>query len=125
VSNSRVVYSTDAGRRCPECGRPAAECRCKRSKPAVATLVRSPPTRDGSVLVARETQGRGGKGVTVVSGLPLAGAELETLARQLKQRCGSGGRLREDGVLEIQGEHRDRLVLELGKLGYRVKRAGG
>jgi translation initiation factor 1 len=77
------------------------------------------------VLVARETQGRGGKGVTVVSGLPLAGTELEVLAKQLKQRCGSGGKLREDGVIEIQGEHRDRLVVELGKLGYRVKRAGG
>jgi translation initiation factor 1 len=77
------------------------------------------------VLVARETQGRGGKGVTVVSGLPLAGTELEALAKQLKQRCGSGGKLREDGVIEIQGEHRDRLLVELGKLGHRVKRAGG
>ena len=76
------------------------------------------------VRVARETRGRKGKGVTVVTGVPLAGDELERLARQLKQRCGAGGRAR-DGVIEIQGEHRDTLVVELEKLGYTVKRAGG
>ena len=74
--------------------------------------------------VGRQTQGRGGKGVTVVTGLGLAPAELETLAKALKQRCGSGGRV-VDGTIEIQGEHRDTLVTELAKRGITAKRAGG
>ena len=76
------------------------------------------------VRVGRETKGRAGKGVTVVTGLPLAQAQLSALAAQLKKRCGSGGTVR-DGVIEIQGEHRDVLVQELTKLGYAAKRSGG
>jgi len=76
------------------------------------------------VRVGREVAGRGGKGVSVISGLPLAGADLEALASRLKRLCGAGGAVR-DGLIEIQGEHRDRLVAELRKLGYDAKRAGG
>jgi translation initiation factor 1 len=76
------------------------------------------------VRVGRETRGRKGKGVSVVTGVPLAGAELEALATRLKKRCGSGGTVHE-GVIEIQGDHRDLLVEELGKLGYTVRRSGG
>jgi translation initiation factor 1 len=76
------------------------------------------------VRVGRETKGRAGKGVTVVTGLPLAPQQLEQLATQLKKRCGSGGTVR-DGRIEIQGEHRDVLVQELTKLGYQAKRSGG
>jgi translation initiation factor 1 len=76
------------------------------------------------VRVGRETKGRKGKGVTVVTGLPLAGAALDELATRLKKRCGSGGTVHE-GVIEIQGDHRDALVAELGRLGYTVKRSGG
>lgn len=76
------------------------------------------------VRVGREVAGRGGKGVSVISGLPLAAADLETLASRLKRLCGAGGAVR-DGSIEIQGEHRDRLVAELRKLGYDAKRAGG
>ncbi len=76
------------------------------------------------VRVGREVAGRGGKGVSVITGLPLAGAELEALARQLKKLCGAGGGVRE-GVIEIQGDHRDRLVTELCRLGYEAKRSGG
>lgn len=83
-----------------------------------------PPRGDGIVRVGRETQGRKGAGVTVVTGVPLAGTEMAELASILKKRCGSGGTVRE-GVIEIQGDHRDRLVSELGRLGYRVKRVGG
>ncbi len=86
-----------------------------------------PPARPGAparVRVGREVAGRGGKGVSVITGLPLAGAELDALARQLKKLCGAGGAVR-DGVIEIQGDHRDRLVDELSRLGYEVKRAGG
>jgi len=120
MSNSRLVYSTGTGRLCPECGRPLAECRCKRSKPAQPVV----PKGDGVVRVGRETKGRKGKGVTVITGVPLAGDALGELATRLKKRCGSGGTL-DGGVIEIQGDHRDTLVAELGKLGFTVKRSGG
>lgn len=76
------------------------------------------------VRVGREVAGRSGKGVSVISGLPLAVPDLEALAGRLKRLCGAGGAVR-DGVIEIQGEHRDRLVAELQRLGYDAKRAGG
>ncbi len=74
--------------------------------------------------VGRETQGRKGKGVTVISGLPLSPDALDQLATQLKKRCGSGGTVR-DGLIEIQGDHRDVLVAELNRLGWAAKRSGG
>jgi translation initiation factor 1 len=77
-----------------------------------------------AVRVGRETKGRAGKGVTVITGLPLRGDELETLASQLKRRCGSGGTVK-DATIEIQGDHRDLLVTELGRLGFSAKRSGG
>ena len=120
MSYSRLVYSTGPGRLCPECTRPLAECRCKRSKPAQPVV----PARDGIVRVGRETKGRKGKGVTVITGVPLTGNELDALATRLKKRCGCGGTV-DAGVIEIQGDHRDLLVEELGKLGYTVKRSGG
>jgi translation initiation factor 1 len=76
------------------------------------------------VRVGREVAGRSGMGVSVISGLPLATAELEQLATRLKKLCGAGGAVK-DGVIEIQGEHRERLVAELLKLGYAAKQAGG
>ena len=122
MTSGRLVYSTDVGRRCPECARPVAECRCRRSKPAAAAPM--VPPGQAKVRVGRETAGRKGKGVTVVTGLPLAGEELEALATRLKKRCGTGGTVR-DGVIEIQGDHRDTLIVELEKLGYAPKRSGG
>ena len=116
-SDRGLVYSTDAGRICPECRRPVGECRCKQ-KAAGA------PAGDGNVRVGRQTKGRKGKGVTVVSGLRLAGPELDKLARELKKRCGSGGTVRV-GTIEIQGEHRDTLVEELNRRGFKAKRSGG
>jgi translation initiation factor 1 len=80
--------------------------------------------RGAVVRVGRETQGRKGKGVTVVSGVPLRGEALAVLASELKRLCGSGGTVR-DGVIEIQGDHRDRLVAELAGRGWTVKRSGG
>ena len=84
------------------------------------------PKAQGSarVRVAREVSGRGGKGVSVISGLPLQEAALEELATRLKKLCGAGGAVK-SGVIEIQGDHRDRLVAELCKLGYDAKRSGG
>jgi len=76
------------------------------------------------VRVGREVAGRGGKGVSVITGLRLAPAELQELATRLKKLCGAGGGVQE-GTIEIQGDHRDRLVAELQKLGYAAKRSGG
>jgi translation initiation factor 1 len=115
-----IVYSTGMGRICPGCLRPVADCVCKTAKAADARNV----ARGGAIRVGRETQGRKGKGVTVISGLPLAADALGQLATQLKKRCGSGGTVR-DGLIEIQGDHRDVLVAELNRLGWAAKRSGG
>jgi len=114
--NARPVYSSEQGRLCPGCGQPPARCSCKSVQPTAKG--------DGIVRVGRETKGRKGAGVTTVSGAPLDAAELKALAGELKKLCGSGGTLK-DGVIEIQGEHRDRLVAALQKKGWQVKRAGG
>lgn len=92
-------------------------------KPVKAPVV---PKAGGppKIRVGRETAGRGGKGVTVVTGLPLPPDALEALAGELKRACGAGGAVR-DGHIEIQGEHRDRLIVELVKRGYDAKRSGG
>jgi predicted translation initiation factor SUI1 len=82
------------------------------------------PTKTTVVRVGRETKGRGGKGVTVISDLPLEETSLAELATKLKTRLGTGGTVK-DGRIEIQGDQRDRIVLELEGMGYRVKRAGG
>lgn len=92
--------------------------------PDSAGPVQSVPAGDGVVRVARQTKGRKGKGVTLITGIPLAGDELKSLAKELKQRCGSGGTVK-DGVVEIQGDHRDTLVQELTKKGWVVKKSGG
>jgi translation initiation factor 1 len=114
-----LVYSTEHGETCPACRHPLADCRCddQAEQARLAAL-------DGVVRLRRETRGRKGKGVTTVSGVPLPGAELKALAKVLKQRCGSGGAVKE-GVIEIQGDHRDTLQAELEARGYRVKPAGG
>jgi translation initiation factor 1 len=111
-----IVYSTDVGRRCPNCLRAAAQCVCKKGTPAKAA--------PGPVRVSRETQGRKGKAVTVISGLDLSNEALESLATELKKLCGCGGTVSE-GRIEIQGDHRDRLVAELARRGWSAKRAGG
>lgn len=80
--------------------------------------------REARVRVGREVAGRGGKGVSVITGLPLDEAGLGTLAVQLKKSCGAGGAVK-DGKIEIQGDHRDKLVAALLKLGYDAKRSGG
>ena len=102
---SRLVYSTDVGR-------------IKQSD-AEQTV-----NTDGIVRIRRETKGRKGKGVTTISGIALAEAELKVLAKQLKQTCSTGGTVKE-GVIEIQGDHRQVLKTELEKRGHQVKLAGG
>lgn len=115
-TDSRLVYSTDGGRLCPQCLRAVMNCVCGNSKPAV--------TGDGVVRLHRETKGRGGKAVTLIKGLPLAGDALKSLASQLKKKCGVGGALKGDNI-EIQGDQREFLKGELERLGYLVKISGG
>ncbi len=113
-----IVYRSDVGRICPGCRRPIAQCACKDQRG------KSVRAGAGVVRVSRQTQGRGGKAVTLITGLPLGDEALTTLAGELKRRCGSGGTVRE-GAIEIQGEHRDTLVTELIRRGYAARRAGG
>ncbi len=113
---ARIVYSTGPGQLCPNCRRPVRECVCPKGVPGAA--------KPAHVRVGREVKGRAGKGVTTVSGLPMSVSEIEALAAKLKKRCGSGGTVRE-GVIEIQGDHRDVIVAELIKLGWPAKRSGG
>ncbi len=115
-NSSRVVYSTEHGRLCPQCQRPVADCVCGKAPGSSAG--------DGIVRLRRETKGRGGKAVTVITGVPLAGAELKALAKALKQKAGVGGAIK-DGNIEIQGDQRALLQPELEKRGFTVKIAGG
>ena len=101
---------------CPKCHQLKTTCTCSR-EPSV-------PNKSTVVRVGRETKGRGGKGVTTISDLPLDENGLTELAAKLKQRLGTGGTTK-DGRIEIQGNQRDRIVSELEGMGYRVKRAGG
>src|SRR5690554_5692832 len=103
-----LVFSTEQGRMCPECRNPVAECAC--GQPAR-------PQGDGVVRVSRETKGRKGKGVTLITGIPLDD-------KVLKAKCGTGGTVK-DGVVEIQGDQRDILVPLLQQKGWTVKRSGG
>ena len=111
-----LVYSTEGGRMCPACRQPLASCACK----AAGNL----PKGDGTVRVSCETKGRGGKAVTVVRGLDLDVAALAALGKQLRTACGAGGAVK-DGVLEVQGDHRGRVVDLLKAAGWPVKLAGG
>ena len=110
-NDSTLVYSTETGR-----------IRQDKNKPQAGQPARQPT--DGTVRLRREVKGRGGGTVIVISGIPLGGPELKELAGALKKRCGCGGTVK-DGIIEIQGDHRDTLLAELQARGYRVKLAGG
>jgi translation initiation factor 1 len=110
-----LVYSTEGGRMCPGCRQPLVSCVCRQHAPA--------QFGDGIVRVGRETAGRKGKGVTLVRGLAVPPDELAELGRRIKTLCGSGGTVK-DGVIEVQGEHRDRIVAFLQGAGWKAKRVG-
>jgi translation initiation factor 1 len=114
--SGRLVYDSDAPQpgRCPRCGKRLDRCACSSTA--------APARKDNIVRLQRDKKGRGGKTVTVITGLPVA--QLEALARDLKRLCGSGGTVRGD-TLEIQGDHRDRLLPALQARGFTVKLAGG
>lgn len=105
-SNSKLVYSTDQGR--------IKEEVCEPDRAA----------GDGILRIRRESKGRNGKGVSTISGFDLDDKALKALAKKLKQVCGTGGTAK-DGVIEIQGDQRDKLKEALEKMGHTVKLAGG
>lgn len=110
------VYSTDPKRmrRCPRCG--SDPCRCPPT--------RSLPPEKQEAHIRREKKGRGGKTVTVVYDLRLTAADLKSLGRHLRQKCGTGGTVK-NGAIEIQGDHRERVAEALQQLGYKTKFTGG
>lgn len=116
-NNSRLVYSTGDNNHCNSCGKKSHKCKCSKKKQAPAKV-------DGVVRLCRETKGRKGKGVTLIKGIDRPQDELKILAKELKQKCGTGGTLK-NGVIEIQGDHRDLLLGELKKEGFAVKLSGG
>ena len=123
MDNTRLVYSTKSGKICPLCQKPFPECTCKKKKLRSQTNIKY----DGIIRIQREVKGHKGKTVTTVSAFQLADDELKNLAAQLKRHCGhcgTGGSVK-DGVIIIQGDHRDTLITELKKRGFKAKIAGG
>lgn len=118
-SNAGVVYSSEHGRMCPDCGKPVAQCHCKTQKSK-----KGRPETDGVVRVRPEKSGRGGKTVTAIYGVPGTEDELKTLAKKLKKRAGTGGSVK-DWAIIIQGDRVDDAISWLKAEGYRVKRSGG
>lgn len=114
--NGGLVYSTEFGKACSKCGKPQKNCSCGKSKPNAPN--------DGVVRISRQTKGRKGAAVSIVTGVPLDEKGLKGLAKKLKQKCGTGGTFKA-GVIEIQGDHREMLKQELSRLGYTVKLSGG
>jgi len=118
----RLVYLTDGGRvnACPVCGQPYKNCRCDQLSAQQAATKKS----DGIVRIMRDRKHRGGKTVTLIIGVPATNEAIIALAQQLKKLCGSGGTVK-DGVIEIQGDHCEKVQARLSEMGYKVKRAGG
>lgn len=111
-----LVYSTESGRMCPACRQAISVCICKHAKP--------PAKSDGIVRISLDSKGRGGKSVTVIKGVPLDADALVLLGKTLRNACGSGGTTK-DGVIEVQGDHRESVLSALEKLNFTVKRVGG
>jgi len=120
MQNSRLVYSTESGKICPTCQQPVSKCTCKKKKSKSQPNIKIA----GIIRVQREVKGRKGKTVTTISGFQLDHDELKDLATHLKRRCGTGGSVK-DGVILIQGDHRETLIAELKGRGFKAKIAGG
>jgi translation initiation factor 1 len=115
LSKDRIVYSTEQGRICPGCGNPVNQCTCRKQ---------TSPSGDGNVRVSLEIKGRKGKGVTLIKGLAMDAATLGLMTKKLKMMCGSGGTVKK-GIIEIQGDHIERILYYLKEQGIKAKQAGG
>jgi translation initiation factor 1 len=120
MNNSRLVYSTETGKICSLCQKAVSECICKKKKLRSQTNIEY----GGIIRIQREVKGRKGKTVTIVSGFQVNADELKNLAAQLKRHCGTGGSVK-DGVIIIQGDHRDTLITELKNRGFKAMISGG
>ena len=110
TENDALVYSTEQGD-------------LRKRQPSAPQGLALPPAQQ-TAFIHRASNGRGGKVVTLIKNLHLSPDDYKTLAKHLKQTCGSGGTIK-DGVIEIQGDHRDTIVVALQQLGYKTKLAGG
>jgi len=113
MKSDPIVYSTEQGRICPGCSHPVKQCACRKHT-----------IGDGNVRVSRETKGRKGKGVTLIKGLAMDAVALASMSKKLKTMCGSGGTVK-NGIIEIQGDHIERILDYLKQQGVKAKRAGG
>ena len=115
--NGGVVWSSDKGRVCPNCGNSKDKCNCNQNKSnSIET--------DGVVRISRDKKARKGKCVTVITGIPLNSKDLKIFAKSLKQKCGSGGTIK-DGIIEIQGDFLNKIFEIITKKGWNVKKVGG
>ena len=115
MKKRNLVYSTDQTQMCPDCNQHQSVCICKDENALVG---------DGNVKITLDTKGRKGKGVSVITGLALTEKDLKSLAKELKNLCGTGGSVKNNQI-EIQGDHREKLILALEKKKIRAKKAGG
>lgn len=115
MKKRNLVYSTDMGRMCPECQQPVDQCECGNESSLLG---------DGKVRISHETKGRKGKGVTLIKGLAMNLEDAKKLCKELKNQCGTGGAVK-DGAIEIQGDHRDKILAQLAAKGIEAKRSGG
>jgi len=116
VSNSRLVYSTEGSSICPRCQKALRKCKCQDNQAV--------QNSDGFVRISRETKGRKGAGVTIVSGLQLTGDELKAVAKELKRKCSVGGAIK-NGNIQIQGDQRDVAKKFFEERGEKVRLVGG
>ncbi len=116
MSNNKTVWSSEQGdlRKIPS----------PQPSPTRNHTGESLPPHQQTIYLHRESAGRGGKAVTLVKNLALSAEDMKLLAKKLKQECGTGGTIK-DGVIEIQGERREKIAALLSRLGYKVKIAGG
>ena len=123
MAKSRLVWSSESGRICPDCGKPVSSCMCRNKKNGTQQPARKYPD-DGIIRIMRETKGHNGKTVTIIGNTPFKETELKEFAKKLKARCGTGGTVKDNEII-IQGDHRQVILDEIIKQGYKAKPAGG
>ena len=119
MANTRLVYSTETGSICPKCQKPVSDCTCNMKRKGADPIPQFKP--DGIIRIRREVKGRKGKTVTTISGLSLDDKALNLFSKQLKQHCGTTGGSVKDGVIVLQGDHRDAVKGYLEGKGVRLR----